>query len=82
MTDVEGDPGTTVFILHHVREMPEGGEDVKLIGIYSERDLARTAQLDLSLQPGFAEDPGGFEISEYRLNATHWQDGFLAGDAE
>jgi hypothetical protein len=66
-----------VFLLHHTHESADGSTDVKFIGVYSTELAARAAISRLSRQRGFAEQPTGFEISAYRLDATHWQDGFV-----
>jgi hypothetical protein len=70
-----------VFLLHHTHESADGATDVKLIGVYSTEIAARAAISRLSRQRGFADHPSGFEISTYRLDTTHWQEGFVtSGD--
>jgi len=51
-----------VFILHHTHELLDGGEDVKLIGVYSTEESGRKTIVALSSQPGFAEHAAGFEL--------------------
>lgn len=67
-----------VFLLHHTHDAADGSADVKLIGVYSTELAARAAISRLLRQRGFAEHPAGFEISVYRLDATHWQEGFAS----
>jgi hypothetical protein len=67
-----------VFLLQHTRELADGTDDVKLIGVYSSEQLGRAAIARLSLLPGFSEHPAGFELSPYELDATHWADGFVS----
>ncbi|HEU4580221.1 MAG TPA: hypothetical protein VFS67_18320 [Polyangiaceae bacterium] len=70
-----------VFLLQHTRELPDGTDDVKLIGVYSSEQRGRAAITALLGRPGFCEHPAGFELSPYDLDATHWADGFAsAGD--
>ena len=66
-----------VFVLHHVRSDDEFGDDAKLIGVYSTRERAEAASERLKSQPGFVDHPEGWEISRYRLNKDHWEDGFV-----
>ena len=67
-----------VFLLQHTRELADGTDDVKLIGVYSSERLARAAIAALAPLPGFCEHPSGFELSSYELDATHWADGFIS----
>jgi hypothetical protein len=67
-----------VFVLQHTREIPDGTDDVKLIGVYSSEQAGRAAIATLSLLPGFREHPAGFELSSYELDITHWGEGFVA----
>ena len=70
-----------VFVLQHTRELADGTDDVKLIGVYSSEHQGRAAIASLSSLPGFCEHPAGFELSAYELDATHWADGFVtSGD--
>ncbi|MDO7844464.1 DUF7336 domain-containing protein [Sphingomonas immobilis] len=66
-----------VYLLHHVREDDEFGDDAKLIGVYRSRSSAERAIARLSLQPGFRDYPAGFEIGEYELDRDHWEEGFV-----
>jgi len=67
-----------VFLLQHTRELADGTDEVKLIGVYSSEQLGRAAIATLSRLPGFCEHPAGFELSPYELDATHWADGFVS----
>ena len=71
-----------VFILQHVHQLDNDNEDVKFIGVYSSRENAEDAVDRLSLQPGFRENRGGFDIDEYEIDADHWTEGYvtLQGD--
>jgi hypothetical protein len=66
-----------VFLLRHVHELPDGEEDVKLIGVYSSRVLAEEAQKRAEMQPGFHETPTGFIIDPYKVNEDHWPEGYV-----
>jgi hypothetical protein len=70
---------TKVFILHHVHEFDDGGEEVKLIGVYSTRANAESAITAVGNQPGFRDLPEGFSIDEYRLDPTRpgWEEGYV-----
>jgi len=45
--------------------MPDGEEDVKLIGVYATAEDAEAARQRVLPQPGFRELPEGFEVSRY-----------------
>jgi hypothetical protein len=64
-----------VFLLWHVRELPSGEENAKLIGVYSTRLMAEAAQQRARLLPGFRELPDAFMIDDYLLDRDHWQEG-------
>ncbi|MBP2479287.1 hypothetical protein JOF53_008159 [Crossiella equi] len=64
-----------VYLLWHTSHY--GGRDEKLLGVYATRTEAEdrvTRSRDL---PGFREEPNGFHIAEYRVNADQWLEGFL-----
>ena len=68
---------TSVFVVQHVHESEYGGEDVKLIGVYSTRETAEAAVERSSRLPGFSDASGGFYIDEYRLDRDHWVEGYV-----
>jgi hypothetical protein len=65
-----------IFILWHVHELPDE-EDIKLIGVYSTRELAEQAQQRALTQPGFCDAPEGFCIDCYQVNKDHWTEGYI-----
>jgi homoserine kinase type II len=67
---------SSVYVVQHTRKMKDNNEDVKLIGIYTSRQLAESAISGLKTKKGFSDDPNDFAIDEYQLDQTHWQDGF------
>lgn len=66
-----------VFVLHHVHELSDGEEDVKLIGIYSSEETANLAIARLAQQPGFREAVAGFHVERYEVDKDHWTEGFV-----
>jgi hypothetical protein len=66
-----------VFVVQHVHELEDESEDVKLIGIYSSQDAARTAVERLRRLPGFCDTADGFQIDRYRIDEDHWVSGFI-----
>ena len=66
-----------VFIVHHVHQLAENADDVKLIGVYSTEESARAAITRLSLQPGFCETASGFQLERYSVDEDHWTEGFV-----
>lgn len=70
---------THVFLLWHTHEdeaLP-GGEDVKLLGVYSSYIKAEEALNASLIEPGFKEVPEGFEISTTVLDKREWTEGFV-----
>ncbi|MGJ1228873.1 DUF7336 domain-containing protein [Sphingobacterium siyangense] len=68
-----------VFLLWHTHfdESLDGGEDVKLIGVYSTKELAENALVRMSKVEGFRDRTAGFEISEYKIDKDNWTSGFI-----
>ena len=60
------------------------GDDVKLLGVYSTRELAKDRVRRCAEVPGFMTEPNCFEISPYTLDVDEWREGFarLAPDGE
>ena len=67
-----------VYILQHVHELPDGEEDVKLIGVYSSESAAQGAIARLASKPGFHEHSEGFHVGRYEIDQDHWTDGFIS----
>ncbi|TJZ66847.1 DUF7336 domain-containing protein [Chitiniphilus eburneus] len=67
----------SVYILHHVHELPGGEEDVKFIGVYASDAEARLAISRLSEKPGFMDAPDGFDIQKYQVGKDHWVEGYF-----
>jgi hypothetical protein len=65
-----------VFLLHHIRELEDDAEEVKLIGVYSTVRKAESAIEQLRKLPGFVDAPDGFEINEHTIDQTSWTTGF------
>jgi hypothetical protein len=61
----------------HVDDRLEGGEDIKLIGVYSSIDEANSAIQRKGQCEGFIDHKDGFEISTYTLNKDSWTEGFV-----
>jgi len=66
----------SVFILHHVHEMIEKSEDVKLISVYSSQKKAGNEVKRISEKPGFQDTPEGIHVNEYKLDIDHWTEGY------
>jgi hypothetical protein len=63
-----------LFVLLH--SLPETGR-VKVVGVYSSRELAEAAVERTRLLPGFADEPDGFTIEQYEVGRDHWPRGFV-----
>jgi hypothetical protein len=76
----------SVFVVQHLHTLPQGENDVKMIGVYATREDAIKAMRRLAKQPGFRELPDvvdyatesmhGFHIDEYEIGKDHWQEGY------
>ena len=66
-----------VYVVQHVHIINDDEEDVKMIGVYSNEQLAQEAVARLRSQPGFCDVPDGFHIDRYELNKDHWTEGFV-----
>mgnify|MGYP006908289118 CR=1 FL=1 len=66
-----------VFVLQHVNVHPNGIENVKMIGVYSEEKYAKEAIRRLNCKPGFSDSPSQFFIDAYELDHDHWSEGFV-----
>jgi hypothetical protein len=67
-----------VFVVQHTHKLEDGGEDVKLVGVYSSEERAREAVDRLSRKPGFRDHPDSFQIDRYRVDSDQWTEGFVA----
>ena len=78
----------SVFVVQHLHNLPNDSEDIKFIGVYSSKDAAVAAVDSVKTQPGFLDHPNvvnpevddktyGFSIDEYKIDATHWKEGFV-----
>lgn len=63
-----------VFLLWHVRELPDGDEDTRLIGVYASAEAARRC---VAAQPGFRDRPEGFQVDRYAVGQDHWTEGYV-----
>jgi hypothetical protein len=78
-SSTSGPEEARVFLLWHVHRHDDGYEDEKLIGVYSTEQGAVAAQERVAGQPGFRDQPHGFEISPRRVDRDDWVEGFGAG---
>ncbi|TKC60162.1 hypothetical protein FBD94_14710 [Pedobacter hiemivivus] len=68
-----------VYLLWHTHfnEKLPGGEDVKLMGVYSTENKAIAAQSRAELLEGFKDSKEGFEISYNKIDQDEWVSGFV-----
>ena len=66
-----------VFLLWHVHDFGNSNEDEKLIGVYRSRENAEAAIKRVADQPGFVDQPQGFQICPYNLDMDHWTEGYV-----
>jgi homoserine kinase type II len=66
---------TKVFLLEHTARIGED-EDVKFIGVYATENDAKAAIERLKTKPGFRDQSGAFNYSDYEINSDHWTEGY------
>lgn len=68
-----------VYFVDHIRDISEDDDvqDVKLIGVYTTKELAEEAVERKKNLEGFRDYPDGFEISETPLDTDLWTSGFI-----
>ncbi len=73
-----------VYLLWHTHYdgRLEGGEDCKLIGVYTSIKKAEEAMRRSSALEGFKDNLESFEISNYQLDFDHWTSGFITEKLE
>lgn len=69
----------TVFLLWHTQDLPDGGEDAKLLGVYSSRQLAEQKIEQKYRNLAGLNADGDFVIDEYEVDQDDWdEDRFLS----
>lgn len=65
-----------VYILHHGRDLEDGHEDIKILGIFSSESKASELVKKYKKMPGFKDSPDGFSINKYIIDKSEWTEGF------
>lgn len=79
----------SVYLLEHLNILLDDKEEIKLIGIYSTIEKAVDAWKQAKEQPGFIEfstlinpemdeEERGFYITDYTLDKSYWDEGFVS----
>lgn len=71
------DSTTDVFVLWHTHVHPDGVEDQKLLGVFSNEEAAASWLEEAGLLPGFKDCTDGFEIDSYAVDKRVWTGGFV-----
>jgi len=66
----------SVYLVQHSRDLDNGAEDVKIIGVFSTEGRAKTAVRLVEKAPGFRKYTAGFHIDRYPLDQEFWSEGF------
>jgi hypothetical protein len=66
-----------VFVVQHCYQTSDGGEETKMIGVYSSFEIANKAIERLKTQPGFLDTPDCFFIDAYVIDEDNWKEGYL-----
>jgi homoserine kinase type II len=66
----------SVFLVWHDHG-PDDSDNAKLLGVFSSPERAQQ-RVDAALtEPGFADHPDGFVVSEYPVDKDEWTEGFV-----
>jgi homoserine kinase type II len=65
------------YVVYHEFEHPEGVDNVRLIGLFSQETDANRAIEHLQAKPGFQRHEDGFSVGTYQLDKDHWTEGFF-----
>ncbi|CAM3203438.1 DUF7336 domain-containing protein [Asticcacaulis taihuensis] len=65
-----------VYLLHHMHRVSEDHEDIKLLGVFSTRELAERAKERALNLPGFKDSPDGFSVDKYIIDRMGWTAGY------
>jgi hypothetical protein len=64
-------------LLQHVAQEDTDDEDVKILGVFSNRKKAELAIERFKKMLGFKRFPKSFYVDRYRLNQVEWAEGFI-----
>jgi len=78
----------SLFVVQHLHKLPNGDDDLKLIGVYSSNESAHAAIGRLKGLPSFCEHPNfidpsgdsdgqGFHVGEYAVDEDYWTEGYV-----
>jgi hypothetical protein len=69
-------PNSIVYLLTHEYEL-DGYDTLKVLGIYSERVIAESAQARFAAEPGFCDRLEGFVVQECQIDKDLRSGGFV-----
>ena len=72
-TKTSGSEGVRRLVFEH----PKYVDNVRYIGLFSERSDAGRVIEYLQMKPGFRQHTDGFTADAYRLDKDHWTEGFI-----
>ncbi|MEU7016382.1 hypothetical protein [Streptomyces sp. NPDC046385] len=55
----------------------EAGDDVKLLGTYSSREVAEIRVRKARDLPGFRDEPDCFYVEEFEIDKDEWTEGYV-----
>ena len=65
-----------VYLVHHIRELEDGVDDVKFIGVFSSAEKANEAVRSIGIESGFRDFPDGFSVEPHVIDRVGWAEGF------
>lgn len=66
-----------IYVLSHLRPLPDGEEEERQIGVYSSKERAELREACLQDQPIFREAPDEFYVVQFEIGEDCWTDGYV-----
>lgn len=66
-----------VYVLQHSYASQNGGDETKLLGVFSSEEKAQSALKMYRTLPGFYDHPRDFHLDKYLVDARCWTEGFF-----
>lgn len=66
-----------VYVLQHNYVLQNGGDEIKILGVFSSEEKAQEAIEIYRTLPGFCEHPQDFYLDKYLVDEKCWTEGFF-----
>lgn len=66
-----------VYLVTHAYDRPDGGDEVKIMGVYASKHDAYLAVRRKRRRLGFRDYPSRFDVSKIEIDRDQWSEGFI-----